>query len=538
MRWVLLLCFPFGLAAVDLTHAVIALPSGLSRPEEKAVQMLIEEVEKRTQVRWARTNETGNAPVIRFASRHEGKPESYTLTANNRGVTIAGADARGTLFGTGRLLRLMKMERGSVTLDEPLALTASPQTPLRGHQLGYRPKTNSYDGWTLPMWEPYIRDLVVFGTNAIELIPPRSDDAADSPHFPLPQRAMMIGMSQLIADYGLDCWIWYPALDKDYGDPATVDFALKEWGEIFRALPRVDAVLVPGGDPGNTPPNLLMNLLEKQAANLRRYHPKATMWVAPQGFSRDWANDFYKILETEPAWLAGVVYGPEMRVPLARFRELVPKKYPVRLYPDITHTRHAQFPVPDWDVAFALTEGREPVNPRPLDMANIYRLMRHYTIGFIAYSEGCNDDVNKIVWSALGWDAAADITQILREYSRYFLGSSIQAQKTFARFLLDVWHIQLSRRILLDQFFLHRVLEASLNVRANLSDSGFPISILRQFVQKQLQRCQRNCARGLAPDDRKDVLSEKVSRILLGLLRPPAGLHGRKGLPQIGKRSD
>ena len=34
------------------------------------------------------------------------------------------------------------------------------------------------------MWEQYIRDLAVFGTNAIELIPPRSDDDADSPHFP------------------------------------------------------------------------------------------------------------------------------------------------------------------------------------------------------------------------------------------------------------------------------------------------------------------------------------------------------------------
>jgi len=35
------------------------------------------------------------------------------------------------------------------------------------------------------MWEQYIRDLVIFGTNAIELIPPISDDDADSPHFPM-----------------------------------------------------------------------------------------------------------------------------------------------------------------------------------------------------------------------------------------------------------------------------------------------------------------------------------------------------------------
>jgi hypothetical protein len=43
------------------------------------------------------------------------------------------------------------------------------------------------------------------------------------------------------------------------------------------------------------------------------------------------------------------------------------------------------------------------------------------TIGFLTYSEGCNDDVNKIVWSALGWDPDANVSDILRQYSRYFI---------------------------------------------------------------------------------------------------------------------
>jgi hypothetical protein len=160
-----------------------------------------------------------------------------------------GNDARGVLFGVGRLLRTLRMRKGSVTLDAPLRIATAPAVKLRGHQLGYRPKTNSYDGWNVAMWEQYIRDLAVFGTNAIELIPPRSDDAADSPHFPLPPMRMMIEMSRLANEYGLDVWIWYPALDKDYSDPATVEFALKEWGEVFRQLPRIDHVFVPGAIP-------------------------------------------------------------------------------------------------------------------------------------------------------------------------------------------------------------------------------------------------------------------------------------------------
>src|SRR2546426_11667821 len=117
---------------------------------------------------------------------------------------------------------------------------------LRGHQLGYRPKTNSYDAWDVTRWEQYIRDLIVFGCNAIELIPPRSDDAASSPHFPLPPMEMMVQMSRLADEYGLDVWIWYPAMDPDYGDPKTVEVALKGRGEGFKKLPRIDAGVGPG----------------------------------------------------------------------------------------------------------------------------------------------------------------------------------------------------------------------------------------------------------------------------------------------------
>ena len=37
---------------LDLTKAVVVVPKGLSGPESKAVAMLVEEVERRTQVRW------------------------------------------------------------------------------------------------------------------------------------------------------------------------------------------------------------------------------------------------------------------------------------------------------------------------------------------------------------------------------------------------------------------------------------------------------------------------------------------------------
>jgi hypothetical protein len=437
-------------ATLDLTAAVIVTPADLGRREQKAVQMLLEEVEKRSRVRWEQSTTwpAGAAPrlvvgpaegVRQLAAAHgfglpdglgRGGREGYRIgiTTSQAApvVWVAGNDARGVLFGVGRLLRTLRMERDRVSLAADFHADTAPHTPLRGHQLGYRPKTNSYDGWTVALWEQYIRDLAVFGCNAIELIPPRSDDAADSPHFPLPPLRMMVEMSRLADAYGLDVWVWYPALDRDYADPRTVEAALKEWGTIFQALPRLDAVFVPGGDPGHTVPRVLFALLEKQTGNLRRYHPKAEMWVSPQGFTKAWMDEFFDLLRQEPAWLAGVVHGPQVRLNLADFRAAVPKRYPVRDYPDITHSRHCQYPVPDWDLAFAILQGREITNPRPEAMAGIYRLSRPHTAGFITYSEGCHDDVNKCIWSALGWDEGAELRAVLREYARYFLGPAFE----------------------------------------------------------------------------------------------------------------
>ncbi len=431
-----------GEPAVDLTRAIIVTPPGLTGPERKAVAMLADEVEKRTQLHWRLADAwpadevpvvaVGRAEALKAYADRLGvadsgnQPEGYRIEVRaGRGapaVRVAGNDARGVLFGVGRLLRAMDLDKGKATLPAAFHVATAPHYPLRGHQLGYRPKTNSYDGWDLPQWEQYFRDLAVFGCNAIELIPPRSDDDSDSPHFPRPPLEMMAGMSKLCDDYGLDVWIWYPAMDEDYSDPKTVESALKEWGEVFAKLPRVDAVFVPGGDPGHTRPRYLMALLEKQTEVLHRHHPKATMWVSPQSFTREWMDEFLDILRTEPAWLAGVVHGPQTRMSLAQLRRAVPKRYPIRNYPDITHSRSCQFPVPDWDTAFAVTEGREVINPRPLGEARIFRYTQPHTVGFITYSEGCNDDVNKAAWSALGWDPDADVVDVLREYARYFIG--------------------------------------------------------------------------------------------------------------------
>jgi len=426
--------------------------------------MLRDEVDKRTRIglEIAAKLPEGNEPVILIGTAEELARESFQHpagcelpavpdacavwvdTTRRAGPTIcaAGYDLRGTVFAVGRLLRLAEMGRDKLELDALTKVATAPKFPLRGHQLGFRPKTNAYDGWTLAMWEQYYRDMMVFGMNAIELIPPRSDDAPDSPHFPKPPMEMMVAMSQLADDYGLDVWIWYPCLDKDYSDVKTVQFALDEQEAVFKKLPRIDAVFFPGGDPGDTRPDLLLSLMEKSKKVLNQYHPKAQVWVSPQGFDRfgmphrqGWLRMFLDLVKTnQPAWLDGVVFGPQVETSLANLRKEVPSRYPIRQYPDITHSRACQYAVPGWDRAFSSTEGRETINPRPRGYAKIFRDLQAYSTRFITYSEGCNDDFNKVLWSCLGWDPDMQVEDIAKEYGRYFISGRYEDQ--FGRGLL------------------------------------------------------------------------------------------------------
>jgi hypothetical protein len=431
-------------ATVDLSHAVVVEPASATAVEKHAVRLLVDDVARRSGVTWRVVHEwPADAPAVvavgayaavaDLAGAHGGAfanlprsigPEGYRIHTEAGAkpvVLVAGVDSRGVLFGAGRLLRELRATQGRIALPAKLQIATSPKYPLRGHQLGYRPKTNSYDAWDLPRWERYIRDLAIFGANAVELLPPRTDDDSYSPHFPLPPMEMMIGMSKLLDDYGLDVWVWYPAMDPDYTKPEAVEAELKAWDEVLSKVPRIDAVFVPGGDPGHTHPAVLMPFLERVAKVLHRSHPKAALWVSPQGFNQEWTDEFVAILKKEPAWLTGVVHGPQVRLSMADLRKAVPARYPIRAYPDITHNQQCQFPAPDWDLAFSNCEGRESINPRPTQQAAIFKYYTPGTIGFLTYSEGCNDDVNKCVWSALGWDPDADLAEILRQYARAYI---------------------------------------------------------------------------------------------------------------------
>jgi hypothetical protein len=92
----------------------------------------------------------------------------------------------------------------------------------------------------------------------------------------------------------------------------------------------------------------------------------------------------------------------------------------------------------NWDLAYSLTEGREIINPRPEAEAAILRSELKGTVGFVSYSEGVNDDVNKFVWSLISWDPQTPVSVALRDFGNFIIGA--HDGSAYAQGLLDLEH--------------------------------------------------------------------------------------------------
>ncbi len=446
----LLIASSFSLRAntVIIKEASIV-ASGDIRPQvrEAACRILMEEVGQRTGVQWKKSEKwpAGKGTVIALAlsgstsidgravpqrtdkSLAEWKPEGFRIWIENRTeqkiIWIIGADARAVIFGIGELLRTAEMSKAKFVIDDSLDIATSPAYSIRGHQIGYRNTANSYDAWTVAQYDKYIRELALFGTNAIENIPPIGEKDG-SPHFKIPRAEMNVKMSEICDSYDLDYWVWTPA-EGDLADSDVFKKQLDVHEANYKSVPGLNDVFIPGGDPGDNHPRYVMPFLKELQARLVKHHPNAGICISLQGFSQEQIDYFYQYLrENNPTWLRGVVSGPSSPS-ISETRYRLPAQYKHRHYPDITHNVRCDYPAPNFDQAFALTVGREGINPMPVHYANVHGKYAPYTDGFVSYSDGCHDDVNKIIWSQRGWNPEKPIQNVLEEYGRFFFGSGV-----------------------------------------------------------------------------------------------------------------
>jgi hypothetical protein len=372
------------------------------------------------------------------------KAEGFAIAVHTEGaapvVVLAGRDEAGVLFAAGRLLLKLRLSKGLIELPADYRVATAPRYPHRGHQIGFRNLAHCYDAWTPETYEQYMRELAVFGANAFETTRFGSPDEYDGPHAKVTKGEMAAAWSRICADYGFEFWLFASAVGGEGSTAEEIEETIQSRLVPLRAIPHLDHLYMTGGDGSSEfrRPDLMFEWTARLAEAAREIHPDLGIWVSNQGFCPELNNWFFDYLQKEePDWVTGVVYGAWSRVLLDEQRARIPEKYPLRRYNDIGHCVRSQYPVAGWDRAFARTLGREPFAPRPRWQARMHNLVDQHADGFVTYSDGVGDDVNKFVWTALGWNPDAALDDILFDYSRFFFGSDIAEQVREGLYLFE-----------------------------------------------------------------------------------------------------
>ena len=168
----------------DFSHAAIFCPAQNNAQLKEAVAVLQQVIEEHSNILLpivhqpqytqeirvivvCTSKQEATLPKAFYTSLNKLSPtgkDGYKITflKDEQTIIISGYDERGALYGVGYLLRKMELRQGQILVPEDLNISSTPIYPIRGHQLGYRPKTNAYDAWTVDQFDHYIRRPCAF----------------------------------------------------------------------------------------------------------------------------------------------------------------------------------------------------------------------------------------------------------------------------------------------------------------------------------------------------------------------------------------
>lgn len=391
-----------------------------SKAEKKAAAIFAAEILQRTG-KAPSISDRAVSPCISFCKKEDiDSKDSFEIEENDSGFCFYASGIRGFIFAIGLFLRKTEYNGDNITLADDITGNHTPDKKIRGHQLGYRPLSNTYDAWTPEDYKRAYLDMMYFGANTVEHIPPSIGSEKRNELMQMTACEMLSAASRTADEFDLDVSLWFPNSEDNADDAA------EHRRKVFSATKRIDAVFPPGGDPGSLPAHELFSRCKVFKEILNEYHPNAQMWPsaqAPHSIS-GWGDSFIEELDSAEDSIDGIITGPNHAFPINELRRKTPERYGIRFYPDITHNLRCEHPVhfdrDDWNYALAAANGRESANPRPVEYALLHRLSSRYTVGSVTYSEGVNDDLNKAVWCALEWDPDCDIYETVEDYARLF----------------------------------------------------------------------------------------------------------------------
>lgn len=387
--------------------------------EKKAAVILSEETEKRFSFR-PELN-TNSDFTVTFTTSEQKNRDCYVIKSDSKSITVYASGIRGFIYGIGMILRKTELRNNRVFLIEDISGEYSPYMQIRGHQLGWRTTANSYEAWTVEQYIQYIKDMMFFGCNIFEHTV--FDDKPENRNrlMKYSQKDFTREVCAKAKELDVDVSFWYPNDDKqDIAD------SVKERVDFFSNLTNAQVYFPPGGDPGDLEAEEFIKRTAEISKAIKKIHPDLKVYPSAQAPHSipDWGDVFINEMEKLPEGVDGVITGPNCAMPLHELRKRLPMKYPIRLYPDITHNVRCEYPVhfdrDDWHYALTSTLSREAINPRPTEYRTIHRLTRQYIIGSVSYSEGISDDINKFVWSDMDFFPDTELSDTLSDYARLF----------------------------------------------------------------------------------------------------------------------
>ena len=367
-----------------------------------------------------------NRKCVELKIENAGESEAFEIVHTDDGITITAHRMRALLFGVGMFFRKTVFENGEIIFIKNISGSYEPGMKTRGHQLSYTDMNNTYDAWTKEQFRQYLIDLSFFGNNMFESDSGGKGEENRLMHY---TRREAMRLNSIICDeIDIDHSVWHP-LSKDKTDEETME----ELRETYGQLVKLNVLFPPGGDPGDMQAEDFIDRCIRMKRELKKYFPEAKMYPSAQAphCYPDWGERFAKKMAELPEEIDGIIYGPNHAMPLDELRRRIDKRYPIRFYPDITHNVRCEYPVhftqDDWHFAYTSTLSRESVNPRPFEYRLLHKMTEKYVEGSVSYSEGCHDDLNKFVWSALDFDPDADLREIVEDYARtFFTGADIK----------------------------------------------------------------------------------------------------------------
>ena len=412
---------------------VAALP-----PERQFVaKMLSSRVEARTP-----RSDRARTLNVRFMLDAEIPGENAVLTVKEGCATIRAGRFAGLVQGAGVLLRRIRYGRETFSLDDGTSAFA----PKKGLRMAYfaRHFHNWYHYATAEELTTYSDDLVLAGHNAFnfQYAYPTADRAGDTEEEK--RRFAAVSEKALARIHALDCGFCssgggnqapldtpeelrgIPNSDRKRGNlgfnvcpakPGGMDYLCEYRKRQLKELAggRMDYFIYWPFDEGGCEcdrcrpwgGNGFLKLIERYETLNKTDHPAAKTIVSTWVFhDDDWAG-LYKWIEAYDG-VDYILADSHTDFPKYPLEHPVPKGIPVITFPEISMWGRAPW-------------GGYGATAMPKRFERLFRQAERISGGFMCYSEGLYEDINKEVVNGLYIDPSARVDDLLRTYASYYL---------------------------------------------------------------------------------------------------------------------